>query len=137
MKKSFILILTCLIVVFVILLSNYYKYRDKQNEIKEFNLQYEEYLDKEIYGTEIATVINKAVDSNETNLVEKNDINYINIEIKIIDLEEDMIYDMETLYNGGIVQFVEFYNSILFKCIHIDYNSEGRVKYLLFEQITQ
>ena len=43
---------------------------------------------------------------------------------------------METLYNGGIVTFVQYYNSIQFECTKIGYNSLGKVNYMLFEQKT-
>jgi hypothetical protein len=144
MKKTLIIIIAIFIVIMAILLSKYYELRDEQNIVKKFNLEYEQYLDKEIYGTDIATIINKAVNDNENSFVTKdengryiqNDTSSVNIEIKIHDLEEDTIYTMETLYNGGMAQFVQYYNTILFKCEDIEYNSAGRVSYMLIEQIT-
>lgn len=142
MKKIIAIILCFVIVIISILIGKYYNYKQEYNKIKEENLEYEYYLEKEIYGTEVVTVINKAVNNNEINKIEKdsdgfyvpNDINSVKIDIKIID--NDMTYKMETLYNGGMTNFVQYYNTILFKCSKIEYNSKGRVSYLLFEQIS-
>ena len=60
----------------------------------------------------------------------------MNIEVKINDLEEEKIYNMETLYNGGMQQFVQYYNNIKFKSSKVEYNSEKKISYILFEQIT-
>ena len=53
-------------------------------------------------------------------------------------LDNDTIYPMEKLYDGGIEKFINYYSSIKFKCVDIKYHkSTNRVKYMLFEQITQ
>ena len=106
-------------------------------------LSFEKYLNEEVYGSELATVINRAIDRNEKNEVEKNnkgiyqnnDTNSINIEIKMLD--DDTIYQMETFYRGGIQNFINYYSNIKFKCVDIKYHSStNQVKYMLFEQIT-
>jgi len=150
MKKNLLIIICTVIIIVAIILGNYYNYKAKVTELKEYNLQYEVYLDKEIYGTEIATVINKAIDNNEKNEVEKekiekeektyyfykqNDINSIKVEVKIID--NDKIYQMESLYQGEIDKFVQYYNFIKFKCTKMKYNKAGKVSYMMFEQISK
>lgn len=150
MKKSLLIIVCIVIIAVVIIIGKYYNFKAKYTELKEFNLQYEVYLEKEIYGTEIATVINKAIDNNEKNEVEKeekehngktyyfykqNDINSIKVEIKILD--NNKTYQMESLYQGEIDTFVQYYNSIRFKCKEIEYNKVGKVSYMLFEQISE
>ena len=145
MKKIVIIIITIVIIAVVIFLSKYYNYKAEKSEIDTFNSQYEKYLDREIYGSELASVINKAVDDNEKAGIKKdengkyiqNDENSVNIEVKIIDLEEDTIFTMETLYGGGMEQFVQYYGMIKFKCTDVKYNSLGYISYMLFEQITQ
>ena len=142
MKKIIVIILCFVIVILSILMGKYYNYKQKYSIIKEENLEYEYYLEKEVYGTEVVTAINKAINNNENNKIEKdnngfyiaNDTNSIKIDIKIID--NDITYQMETIYNGGMTTFVQYYNTILFKCSKIEYNSKGRVSYLLFEQIS-
>ena len=122
----------------------YLNYKAEYNMSKKANLEFEKYLDEEVYGADLATVINRAVDNNEKNEVEKdnkgiyldNETNSISIEIKMTD--NDSIYKMETIYNGGIQNFINYYNSIKFKCVEIKYhNSTNKVKYMLFEQITE
>lgn len=142
MKKILIIIIGLVIVLLSIFFSKYIDYKAKKNEIKQFNLEYEEYNSKEIYGTELTTVINKAVDNNEKNNVKKdeqglyiqNNTNSIQIEIKITD--NDTTYQMETLYGGGMVTFVQYYNFINFKCTEIKYNKAGKICYMMFEQIS-
>lgn len=143
MKKSYIFIFSLFIIVLIIIAVLYYNYSVQVNKNKQFNQEYETYYEKEIYGNEVATIINKAIDSNEKNNIQKgdsgfyinNDINSINIDIKIID--NNTIYKMETIYNGGISEFVQNYGEIQFKCTKIEYNSLNKVNYLLFEQITK
>ena len=83
-------------------------------------------------------------DSNKRNEVQinnkgiylNNNENSISIEIKMKD--NDSIYKMETIYNGGIQNFINYYSNIKFKCVDIEYhNSTDKVKYMLFEQITE
>lgn len=142
MKKIAIFFITAIFVVCGIsyILLNY---KANYNISKKANLEFENYLNEEIYGTDLATVINRAVDNNQKNEVEKNnkgiylnnDRNSINIEIKMID--NDSIYQMETFYNNGIQKFINYYSKIKFKCTDIKYHqSTNKVKYMLFEQIT-
>lgn len=121
----------------------YLNYKANYNISKKANLAFEKYLNEEVYGTDLASVINRAIDNNEKNEVSKNnkgiyqnnDKNSINIEIKMID--DDSIYQMETIYNGGIQNFINYYSNIKFKCIDIKYHSStNQVKYMLFEQTT-
>lgn len=122
----------------------YLNYKAQYNISKKANLEFENYLNEEVNGTDLATVINRAVDNNQKNEVERNnkgiylnnDKNSISIEIKMID--NDSIYQMETIYNGGIQNFINYYSNIKFKCVEIKYHSStNKVKYMLFEQITE
>ena len=144
MKKTIIIFLTIFIIIIVIAIGYYIRIKNAGLEISEFNLEYEQYTENAIYGTDLTTVINNAVNNNEQNSVEKdeegyyiqNDTNSVIIEIKIIDLEEDTIYKMETFYNGGMDQFVQYYGEILFQAESVEYNSAGKISYILFEQIS-
>ena len=115
-------------------------------EIKNENAEYEKYRNKEIFGTEVASVINKAVNENIKNEVmqdEKgfyiaNDTNSINIEIKLKNEEKLQTYKMETIQKVGTSGFVKNFNLILFKCTSIEYhNQTGRVAKIIFEQIEE
>ena len=143
MKKIMIFFLIIIIIICGISYL-YLNYKAEYNISKKSNLEFEKYLNEEVYGIDLATVINRAVDNNEKNKVEKNNksiylnnnTNSISIEIKMKD--NDTIYQMETIYNKGIQNFINYYGKIKFKCVEIKYhNSTNKVKYMLFEQITE
>lgn len=143
MKKILILLIAVVILISVVAF-NYISYNRKYEIIKKYNLEFEANYQKEIYGTDLTTIINKVINNNEKNNVEKgqnkqyidNGTNSINIDIKMIDTNE--IYTMETFYNGGIEQFVQHYGNIKFKCTKLEHHKKtGQVKYLYFEQISK
>lgn len=143
MKKIAIIFLIGVIII-VGISYMYLNYKANYNEARKENNQFESYYNQEFYGADVVTLINKAYDNNLTNQVEKNekgifkenDTNSIKIDIKILD--NDTTYNMETLYSGGMDRFIQYYNDIMFKCTKIDYHkSNGKVKYLLIEQITE
>lgn len=142
MKKVAIFFIIIILIICAIF-AMYISYKANYNISKKSNLSFEKYLNEEVYGSELATVINRAIDRNEKNEVEKNnkgiyqnnDTNSINIEIKMLD--DDTIYQMETFYRGGIQNFINYYSNIKFKCVDIKYHSStNQVKYMLFEQTT-
>ena len=143
MKK--IIIFFAVIVIIICGISYLYlNYKAEYNMSKKANLEFEKYLNEEVYGTDLATIINRAIDSNKKNEVEinnkgiylNNDTNSISMEIKITN--NDTIYQMETFYNKGIQNFINNFGDIKFKCVDIKYHkSTNKVKYLLFEQITE
>ena len=142
MKKIFIFLAIVIIVVAIIGV-RYYSYKVDYNTTLKENAEYEQYKDKEIYGLDLASMINKTVDKNLKNKIEKsedgnfiqNDENSIEIEIYILDNEKT--YKMETFYNKGTEQFLQYYVNIKFKCSKIEYHKNtGKIKYLLFEQIS-
>ena len=143
MKKLAIFFLIIIIII-VGISYMYLNYKANYYEAQRENKQFESYNGQEIYGTELATIINKAVDNNQNNDVEKdnkgkyinNDNNSIQIDIKILD--NDKTYSMETLYSGGMDKFVQYYSEIKFKCTKLEYNkTTNKVKYMLFEQMTE
>ena len=143
MKKIVIFFLIIIIIICGISYL-YLNYKAEYKISKKANLEFEKYLNEEVYGIDLATVINRAIDNNEKNEVEKNNKaiylnnneNSISIEIKMID--NDTIYQMETIYNKEIQNFINYYGKIKFKCVEIKYhNSTNKVKYMLFEQITE
>lgn len=142
MKKIAILFIILTIVV-VCIISLVLSNNSKQQKVKQENSFYDSYLNKEIEGTTLATIINKAMNNNANNDVNidehkryiNNNTNSISIDIKMIDTKKT--YSMEQISNGQISNFVSYYGSITFKCTKIDYHKEtGKVKYMLFEQIT-
>lgn len=143
MKKLAIFFLIVIIII-VGISYMYLNYKANYYAAVRENKQFESYDGQEIYGAELATIINKAIDNNQNNEVAKdekgkyinNDDNSIKIDIKMLD--NDKIYTMETLYSGGMDKFVQFYSEIKFKCTKLEYHkTTHKVKYLLFEQITE
>ena len=113
------------------------------NQVKTSNVNYEQYKDREIFGTDLATLINKVIDENTKNEVEKDDKglytdngkNSIRIDIKFTD--DDSIHTMEEIYNGKTSTFMQYYNQIRFKCSNIEYHEKtGMVKYMYFKQVS-
>ena len=142
--KNVIILILILIAVLMAFLYSFANYKIAYTEIKKENAAYEQYLNKEIYGTDVATVINKAVNNNEKNKISKNekglyiDDNENAIIIDIYILDNETTYNMQTLYGNGIEKFVQNYNLVKFKSSKVEYNEKnGRIKYILFEQITQ
>lgn len=142
MKKTFLLITAIILIIIFIVLGYIFEAQAKQNQAINYNKQYETYLGQEIYGAEIATLINKVTEQNEKNNVQKdqkgyyidNGTNSIKIDLKMITVEET--YPMELIYKNNITNFVKNFNVILFKCTNIEYHKQtGKISKLTFEQI--
>ena len=115
-----------------------------QRMAQKENIKFEIYKDEEIAGAEVTTLINKAINSNQQNEIEKdkkgryidNETNSINIDIKFID--DDVTYNIEKIYNNGMDKLLTYYRDIKFKCVDVQYHDKTqKIKYMLFEQITQ
>ena len=142
-KKVLIRVIAiCVIIMCCILIIE--KKSEKKFEIKQANSEYEEYLDKDIYGSDLATLIEKAINRNENNGVKKNEKNHyiennknsIKIEIKMSD--DNNTYQMEQFYNKGIKEFVKYFGNINFRCTSIEYHKKtGQVKKLIFEEMNK
>ncbi len=143
MKKILIFVLLIIVIISTV----YYIYADNQAKerqaIKE-NQQFEFFTNDILYGTELVTVINMIIDSNEKYQIEKdendkyipNSTNSIEMDIKFID--DDIILNANSIFNSGIENFISYYSEIKFKCESIEYHEEtGKIKYMLFVQITQ
>ena len=115
MKQKLIIIV--LIFLFIILLLTYTIYHQQMinQEASKNNKEIEKYTKNEITGTDLITVINKAIDKNEYNGVSKdnsskyisNDTNSIKVEVKFLEKEENV--SMESIYNLGIEEFIKYY----------------------------
>ena len=142
MKKIIIVISVFFIILITYIIYNYSINKVEKSEILEKNKQYEQYCEKEIYGADIATIINKVIDSNEKNNIEQdesgkyiyNDYNSINVEIKFKDSEST--YNIEQIYKLGIDEFMKNYNYIKFLCKKIEYHDKtSSIRYMYFEEI--
>ena len=142
MKKIFIFLAIVVIIVAIVGV-RYITYKSEYNAIQRENADFEKYKDQEVYGLDVASIMNKAVDKNTKNKIEKDDNgNFIqndenSIEIEIYMSDNETTYKMETLFNAGTEQFVQYYGSENFRCSKIEYHKKtGRIKYILFEQQT-
>ena len=133
--KKFIIFFAVSIIIICIISYIFINYKANYNVAKISNLEFENYLNKELYGTDVSTLINRAVDNNEKNSVQKNnkgiylnnDKNSINIEIKMKD--DDSTYKMEMFYKNGIQNFIKYYGNIKFKCTKIEYHQVTNINY--------
>ena len=142
MKKIIICILSVFLIVICIVGYSFYQKNENTAQISVDNKTYKSYYNKEVLGTDIISVINKATDSNEKNDIKigedgnyiEDEKNSIRIEIKFKEL--DKVITMEKINNVGIEKFWSNYGALSFKCTKIDYHEKThRVKYMYFEEI--
>jgi len=142
--RKFVIFFILIVIIVIFATFMYFNYKVEKEKLDEKNYEFEVYLNKEIYGTDVATLINKASYKNRKNQVEQdkngkyidNGNNSINIDIKMLD--DDKTYNMEKFYKSGTMLFAEYYKNIKFKVMKIDYHEETKlVKYIFIEQITK
>jgi len=142
LKKQIAVVIILLLIILFSSIAYITKVQKENIEIKKYNSWYESYFNKEIYGTEVVTIINKAIEENKKNHIKKdeknlyieNDEDSIKIELKMITVEKT--YQMETIYNNDINNFIKHFNLIIFKCSEIQYHkTTGKISKLIFEQI--
>lgn len=140
--KKYILLLCIVIIIVSIIGYIYSRYQIQQKDYMNHNKYYENYYEKEITGNDLASIINKALDYNETQRIEKDDNgNYKNngktsiiVEVKFKD--SDDIFKTERISKLGINLFIKNYSNIYFKCTKKEYHENTNyIKYMLFEQI--
>ena len=146
MKKNILIISLILVLIIVISILGININAKTRQVARNQNREYEQYLEGEIYGTDVITLINKATSSNETNKVTKdekgfyidNNKNSITIDIVMItdeEKQETTMYKMEAISKVGIKDFIKNFNIAKFKCTNIKYHKEtGKIKHI---EITQ
>ena len=103
---------------------------------------------KTLYGADVLTIINKAIDNNKNNEVEKdkdgfyieNDTNSIKVEITFLSKDEEdnineVIYQMENLEKTGLSDFIAGFGVTEFECTKLEYNSQGKVSKIHIKQL--
>ncbi len=146
MKKGIIILIILVIVIIAPIMLVISQYRTERNEVRKFNLEYEQYKEKNIYGTNIGSLINYATNNNEKYNIEKDENGvYIDddkycmrIEIQMVSAENEykiVTHAMETISSLGTERFVKNFNVLEFKCTDTTYNSYGRINKLVFELI--
>lgn len=142
MKKTLIIILAIFLIFLAV--AGYYVYNVRRlaSLAENHNKTYEDYYQEEILGTTLISIINKAIDSNEKNAIEKldNSIYYEDneknsIKITVQFLEADDIIFMEDIAQNKIENFVKYFATATFKCTKIEYHTKTNyIKSLQFEQ---
>jgi len=142
MKKTIIVLFCIFLAILISLYSYYQSTQSTLDKVKKFNYQFEQYLDREIYGADVATIMNKAIDNNEQYEVPKNsngryieDNKYcLKILIKFKDV--DKYYEMESIDKAGIKGFMENFNLSTFEITDYSYNEKtGRIGKIIIEEI--
>ena len=118
---------------------NYKEVLVSQNQAKKFNSDYEFYNRERILGTDITTLINKAIDNNEKYGIEKDENGiYIaddkySIKIYVHMIINETTYPMENLKKTGLTEFTKYFGEVEFKCTDIKYHeATGRISEMTF-----
>lgn len=144
MNRSFALVFIILVVIFIIFYVHFAEIRDKNLEILKFNSEYEIFDEDRINGLDIATVVNKAVNNNDTYAVSRDekgfydidDPNVVEIYISLMDYDENTLksFKMESFYKAGMSSFISSFADAYFKCTKIEYHKDtGKIKSMTFE----
>lgn len=142
MKKLLMMLMLLFMIIIFSICILFVNSKAKINNLRNYNKEYEQYLEKTIYGTEVATLINKVTNLNENNKIKKdennhyieNEENSLKIEIKMLLTEKT--YPMEEIYNSNTSEFVKYFNLEEFKCSKIEYHKKtGKISKMLFEQV--
>ena len=65
LKKIFIYLFVFIITIIIIITINISNNNSLRKDIRDFNLQYEMYKDRILQGTDVATIINKAINNKD------------------------------------------------------------------------
>lgn len=147
MKKNVLIVCSILLIIIIVCVTFISMNSKKLAVVKQENKEYEQYQKQEIYGTEVITLINKAIDHNQKNNVQTdetgkyidNETNSIIIDVIMITNEEKnttTTYRMETINKVGIGEFIANFNTAKFKITNIQYHKQtGKIKYIEITQI--
>lgn len=146
MKNYFIFIFSVFIIIITSIFIGLYSNSQKKVAKNQANKEFEQYINKELYGTDVITLINKAINNNDKNNVKKdkngnyieNDEDSINIDLVMITNEEDektKTYRMEKISKVGINEFIKNFNTAKFRITQTQYHiKSGKIKYIQISQ---
>lgn len=139
MKKTIFVILSIFLIIVISIYMNYKENTIAQNQAKKFNLEFEFYNKAGILGTDVTTVINRAIDNNEKYDIPKNENGeYIPNEENSIKIYVHMIinettYPMEKLKSVGLTEFTKYFGEVEFKCTDVKYHkATGKIAEMTF-----
>lgn len=137
MKKIGILICTLVIVIVAVIGVNIYSYNERLKATEKDNKNYQSYYNVEVLGSDVGSLINKILDTNSKNNIQKDENGKeISISVTIKFLELDKNISIEAIEKQGVDRFIKNFGAETFKCTEIEYypNAKG-VKSMHFEQV--
>ncbi len=137
MKKTFLCIIVILIVIIIVIAVKIASNVAIANDIARFNEEIERtYKDKTLYGADVVTIINKAIDNNKNFNINKdengnyisNDENSLKVDLILLSVSEkgeitEVCYPMEKLERAGLDGFVSSFSVTAFYKEKVEYNS--------------
>ena len=139
MKKIIITLLSIFLIIIISIYMNYRQAVSAKMQAKKFNIDYEFYNRENILGTDVTTLINKAIDNNEKHNIKKDDDGlYIpddkySVKLNVYMIINDTTYPMEALVKTGLRDFTRYFGEVKFKCTDVKYHqSTGRVAEMTF-----
>lgn len=141
MKRIIALISTVVLVALLVFSYNVIQYENRKADVFKFNKIFLDYNRSNLYGTDLTTVMNRAIDNNEKNKIKKDESGlYIpdelfSTKIYIILEKEGSVYPMESFYKVGIQEFTEYFGELNFECTKVNYHENGRISEMTFKAI--
>ena len=132
MKKTIIVILSIFLIIIISIYINYRQVVSRELQARKFNQEFEFYNKENILGTDVTTMINKAIDNNEKYNIQKGqDGGYIeddkySIKIYIHMIINDQTYKMEDITKTGLQEFTKYFGEVKFKCTDVKYHQLTR-----------
>ncbi len=108
-------------------------------DTKKFNSQFEDFIDTDINGVDLTTIINKALENNNKYEIKRNskgvyeNDNKNSIEIMVRPEENSNIYPMEAFEKVGLKDFTKNFGNALFKSTKVEYHKNGRISKIIYE----
>lgn len=109
------------------------------NDTKKFNSQFEDFINKEINGVDLTTIVNKALENNNKNEIEKDskgvfkDDQKSSLKIMIKPAENGNVYPMEAFEKVGLKDFTRNFGNAIFKSTSVKYHKNGRISEIVYE----
>ena len=143
MKK--ILFIICILLLLIGIVVGYsFNIKIKERETNNTNKEFESYLNVDIRGSSLLSIMNKAIDLNNKNGIQKdsegffieNDTNSMKIYISFIGRET--LFSFEQINDSGMDKFAQNFAAILFRCNKIEYHeSTGLISKMYFQEIEE
>ena len=139
MKKVIIVILSIFLIIMISIYMNYRQAVSKELQAKKFNQDYEFFNKEAILGTDVTTMINKAMDNNEKHGIKKDENGvYIpddeySVKIYVYMIIDENTYPMEQLVQTGLSEFTRYFGEVHFNCTDVKYHkTNGRIAEMTF-----